>query len=187
GNNEIFIPDEVQKHDSTVSLTDVGMVQNNFDQVHFVGMSRAVVQLSKTGKDLVNVTPSRVSQFEINAGASNQLAPVDELSLNLYGVTNPSASNVDTQYKIYFFGNRKPVYGLNFKKYPGAFNADTLISGTVFNDLNGDGVRDVFTEQALVGRTVFVDLNNDGKLNSNELSATVDQYGNFQLYGLVPG
>jgi hypothetical protein len=187
GKDEIFIPDEVQKHDSTVSLTDTGMVQNGVQQISFVGMGRAVVQLSSAGKDVVNVTPSRVTQFEINAGSANQVTPLDEISLNLYGVTNPSVSNVNSQYKIYFFGNRKPVYGVNFKKYPGAFNADTMISGTVFNDLNGDGLRDPFTENALVGRTVFVDLNNDGKLNSNELSTTVDQYGNFQLYNLVPG
>jgi hypothetical protein len=186
GDDHVFIPDEEQPHDSVVSLSDTGMVQNGTQQIQFAGMKHVTVQLSKNNKDVVTVTPSRIAEFDINAGASNQAAPLDELKLNLYGVTNPSVSNVATQYKNYFFGNRKMIYAKNFKIYPGAFHAITLISGTVFNDLNGDGTRDPFGESALVGRTVFVDLNNDGKLNSNELSATVDQYGNFQLYGLVP-
>jgi hypothetical protein len=39
------------------------------------------------------------------------------------------------------------------------------VSGTVFNDLNSDGVRDV-GESGIAGRTVYIDVNNNSTLDT---------------------
>jgi hypothetical protein len=54
------------------------------------------------------------------------------------------------------------------------------ISGAVWNDRNGDGVRDA-TEPALAGWTVYADLNNNGKLDSGEPRSFSSNTGNYKL------
>ncbi|HEX4793045.1 MAG TPA: SdrD B-like domain-containing protein, partial [Humisphaera sp.] len=55
-----------------------------------------------------------------------------------------------------------------------------LISGVVFNDTNGNAVKDS-TEVALSGWVVFLDTNNNGKLDSGELSVTTGADGKFSF------
>lgn len=55
-----------------------------------------------------------------------------------------------------------------------------LISGTVFNDLNGDKVQDGM-EKGLSGITVYLDFNNNGQLDSFELKTTTDSSGHFKF------
>jgi hypothetical protein len=72
--------------------------------------------------------------------------------------------------------------GQNFGNLRGA-----TVSGFVFNDLNGDGVRER-TEPPLVGATVFVDLNNNGSRESGEPSAvSTDPEGAWSIGGVAPG
>ena len=55
-----------------------------------------------------------------------------------------------------------------------------LVSGTVFNDANGNKIK-AATEAGLTGWTVFVDKDNDGVLDKGELSAKTNAAGAFSL------
>ena len=61
-----------------------------------------------------------------------------------------------------------------------------FISGTVFNDANGNGKQDP-GESGISGWTIYADLNNDGKFESNEPSKTVGTGGNFSFFALNAG
>ncbi len=71
--------------------------------------------------------------------------------------------------------------GVNF----GNFQQIT-ISGTVFNDLNNNTIRDA-TEPGLQGWTLFLDANNNGTLDAGESTAVSDASGNFSFPGQGPG
>ena len=58
-----------------------------------------------------------------------------------------------------------------------------LISGTVFNDANGDKIDDS-TEKGIAGVVVYLDFNNNGQLDSFELKTTTDASGNYKF--IVP-
>src|SRR5262249_49206928 len=59
------------------------------------------------------------------------------------------------------------------------------IFGTLFNDLNGNGVRDA-GEPPLAGWRVYLDQNQNGRRDSYEQFATTDQDGRY-LFELVRG
>ncbi len=59
------------------------------------------------------------------------------------------------------------------------------ISGNVFNDANGDGVKQG-GEAGVAGITVFADLNSTGSA-SGQPSVVTDGSGNYSLFGLVSG
>ena len=78
------------------------------------------------------------------------------------------------------------------------FNLSSLLagsaSGTVWDDLNGSGIRDVnpgtgtFSEPGLSGWTVFADLNFNGILDvGTDPQALSDGDGLYSLTGLLPG
>ena len=60
------------------------------------------------------------------------------------------------------------------------------ISGSKFDDLNGNGVRDA-GEPGLQGLTVFIDANSDNALNPGETRVITDVNGNYTFSGLAPG
>src|SRR5207247_1900390 len=60
------------------------------------------------------------------------------------------------------------------------------ISGTKFDDLNGNGVRDD-GEPGLSGWTIFLDSNNNGVLDNGEPTQTTDASGNYMFDDLDPG
>jgi uncharacterized delta-60 repeat protein len=55
-----------------------------------------------------------------------------------------------------------------------------LITGTVYNDLNGNGVKDS-GEAGIAGRTVYIDGNNNVLLDTAEQSVTTDANGLYTL------
>src|SRR5207302_968506 len=59
------------------------------------------------------------------------------------------------------------VTGVNFGNF--SIFASNTISGQVFNDLNGNGIKDV-GEPGQQGVTVFLDSNNNGVLDAGETS-----------------
>lgn len=61
-----------------------------------------------------------------------------------------------------------------------------IVRGTVFNDTNGDGVKQI-TEQGVAGILVFIDKNRNGKFDSNEKSRLTDASGNWRFRGLPAG
>jgi hypothetical protein len=72
------------------------------------------------------------------------------------------------------------------------YNADFLIvpqatvSGTVFNDANGNGIQDP-GETGTSGRTVWVDVNKNGVLDAGDQSAITDASGNYIILQVPPG
>ncbi len=57
------------------------------------------------------------------------------------------------------------------------------ISGSLFNGLNGSGVR-ASNDPSLAGWTVYIDQNNTGQLQAGDPSATTGSDGAYQLNGL---
>ncbi len=60
------------------------------------------------------------------------------------------------------------------------------LRGTVFNDLDGNGVLDP-GEPGLAGRMVYVDLDGSGQYKTTDPSAITDANGNYTINGLTPG
>ncbi len=60
------------------------------------------------------------------------------------------------------------------------------VQGTVFNDLNGNGVQDT-GEPPLAGWTVYLDLNHDGKLDPGDPTAITDASGQYAFSNVLPG
>jgi hypothetical protein len=60
------------------------------------------------------------------------------------------------------------------------------ISGTVFNDANGNGIRNV-GEGGLSAFRVYVDANNNGVFNAGERSVLTNAGGQYVLNGLPAG
>lgn len=60
------------------------------------------------------------------------------------------------------------------------------IAGNVFNDANGNKVKDA-TETGLSGWRVYIDLNNNGKFDSTEANKITDSAGNYLFNGLKAG
>jgi len=77
------------------------------------------------------------------------------------------------------------VTGKNFLVKQNTTSAGS-ISGFVYNDLDGDGVKDS-NESGVSGRTVFIDLDNDSALDANEKSATTNASGQYTLSSLGAG
>ncbi len=71
-----------------------------------------------------------------------------------------------------------PITEANFQDTTKIF-----VSGTVFDDVNGNGKQDA-GEPGISGWTVYADLNNDGKFESNEPSKLVGTGGSFSFLAL---
>lgn len=77
------------------------------------------------------------------------------------------------------------------------FNVSTAVagsvSGVVWNDLNGNGVRDVtpatsnFSDPGVGNRVLFVDRNSNGVLDAGEPNATSAPDGSYTISGVAPG
>ena len=89
-------------------------------------------------------------------------------------------------------GNGGPGYsgGLEFNSSGNIVpvpSTSGVVSGTVFNDLNGNGVKDT-NEAGLAGWTVYVDYNNNGVFDSaTEPSAVTGPGGTYTISGVTPG
>lgn len=81
----------------------------------------------------------------------------------------------------------------DFANYNVAVATPGTLSGTVWNDLNGNGIRDLnpttstFSDPGLSGWTVFVDGNSDRILNAGETQTTTAANGSYTLTGVLPG
>lgn len=81
----------------------------------------------------------------------------------------------------------------DFANYNIAVATPGSLRGTVWNDLNSNGVRNVnattgeFTDPGLAGWTVYADLNSDRLLSVGEPQATSAGDGSYTLPGILPG
>jgi hypothetical protein len=64
--------------------------------------------------------------------------------------------------------------------------ARSSIAGTVYNDRNANGVRNV-GELGLPGRVIYLDSNGNGRLDAGERSTTTDVQGNYAFDDLTAG
>jgi hypothetical protein len=78
-------------------------------------------------------------------------------------------------------GNNASVTGRNF-----GVTTRSYASGRVFNDANGNRVRDS-SEQGLSGWRVFIDANNNGRFDASERSVLTDSAGGFAFVDLLAG
>ncbi|HSV14202.1 MAG TPA: SdrD B-like domain-containing protein, partial [Tepidisphaeraceae bacterium] len=89
------------------------------------------------------------------------------------------------------FGNTAPAgtlgtFTASFGGGPNPPPASGAISGTVFNDANGNGTIDS-RELPMVGVVVYLDTNLNGQLDANEATATTDDTGQYTFNGLSDG
>ncbi|MDD2836095.1 MAG: SdrD B-like domain-containing protein, partial [Methanothrix sp.] len=110
---------------------------------------------------LANLLPGTYRVREVQKTGWAQTTPVDNLHTVALANTNIGNKN---------FGNR------------GALS----ISGTKFNDLDGDGTKDT-GESGLADWKIYCDENNDGNFQDGEISAITDANGAYTLANLVPG
>ena len=74
--------------------------------------------------------------------------------------------------------------GKNFANVQAA--APAPISGSVYNDVNHNGVRDP-GEPGLAGRVVYLDADNNSRLDPGEISTTTDSAGSYLFQNVAPG
>jgi hypothetical protein len=74
----------------------------------------------------------------------------------------------------------------NFGTRNGAALNLSSISGTVWNDVNGNGIKDAI-DSGIAGRTVYIDANNNSVLDAGEKSAMTSGSGMYMLSGLLGG
>jgi uncharacterized delta-60 repeat protein len=68
------------------------------------------------------------------------------------------------------------------------FTSRALISGTVFDDINSDGIQEIADgEDGTEDLTILVDLNGNGVADKGEPEVLTDASGNFVLPSLTPG
>ncbi len=76
--------------------------------------------------------------------------------------------------------------GQDFGTKQGAVQTGGTISGTVFNDVNGNGTKDS-GEVGVSGITIYNDANNNNAKDSGELTTTTDSNGAYSFTGLSSG
>ncbi len=82
---------------------------------------------------------------------------------------------------------RRSVRTLRFEPLePRQLLAGGEIRGTVWNDVNRDGIK-AFDESVLTGWNVFLDLNQNGNWDTGEFRQATDASGNFAFTNLAPG
>lgn len=86
-------------------------------------------------------------------------------------------------YVVTLTSSNPSATGINFANRP---VADMSISGTMFDDINGNGVRDA-GEPPLTGWGCFIDFNNDGVFDGNDIRKFADANGNYSFNDLAPG
>ncbi|HEX4794890.1 MAG TPA: SdrD B-like domain-containing protein [Humisphaera sp.] len=98
--------------------------------------------------------------------------------------TTPAGAWPLGYYKVTVKANQT-VTGVNFGN-SNLNHAKGSISGTIFNDINGDRLQDN-GEPALAGWQAYVDLNDNGVYDSGEPIATADKNGHYTITGLQQG
>jgi uncharacterized protein (DUF2141 family) len=126
-----------------------------------------------SGETSIATDSSGNFKFNLSAGTYRirEVLPVG------YAITAPTAGYFDVTLKA-----GQALTGFAFADAP----ATAKISGRVFADGNGNGLRDS-GELGLGLWQVFIDYNNDGKIDGKDVSATTDAFGNWSFTGLIAG
>ncbi|MGB3534843.1 MAG: SdrD B-like domain-containing protein [Microcoleaceae cyanobacterium] len=135
--------------------------------------------------------------FEL-ASVDDNPAPGEEFTVDSYldftafdsgtyyiGVSSFSNFGYDPFIEGSGIGNSSGDYDLNIELIPGLIDQPGSISGTKWNDLDGDGVQDN-NEPGLEDWTIYLDDNQNGELDDGETSTTTDSDGNYSFTDLDP-
>ncbi|MBD2663840.1 SCP-like extracellular protein, putative [Richelia sinica FACHB-800] len=160
----------------------LGVAFRDFDRDNFydAGEGLGDVQINVTR---LNSTPFRQNLGTMNAGGYQTLLDPGQYLVRFFrngslvrsqtttiNATNTSNVKLDLQLDV----GTAPNAGLG------------KIVGTLFNDLNGNGVWNQW-EPVLSGWQVFLDSNGNKKLDSGETSVVTDANGEYSFNNLAPG
>src|SRR5207248_2259567 len=136
-----------------------------------VGQISKIVLRGLAGNDVLNVGLGVGVPADIDAGAGN-----DQIhSRNNQNDTVDGGADVDTA---------QSDSGDIVTNVENAANG--TISGTVFNDQNSSGVRNI-GEGILSGWTIYLDANNNSVFDEGEVYSVSDETGAYSFAGLVAG
>lgn len=96
-----------------------------------------------------------------------------------------SAPTFDVVQTVTVFSGTESIAG-DFANINLATTVPGSISGTTWNDVNGNGLRDA-DDNGQSGRVVFIDANNNGIFDAGELGATSSPSGTYSINGITPG
>ena len=129
----------------------------------FSGTSMATPHVSGVAALLLSQDPG-LTALEVKERILNYVDPIEALQGNTVTGGRLNAYNALTE--------TQPL--------PGELN------GSIWNDLNGDGVQDA-GELGLEGWTVYLDQNQNGDFDSGELFTITDLNGDYSFLNLIPG
>jgi ELWxxDGT repeat protein len=112
-------------------------------------------------------------------GTAAGTVPVADINHN--GPSDPARPTVMGQY-VYCMASD----GVGRHLWRATVQPAATVSGSVFNDFDGDGARDA-GDNPLPGRTVYDDADNDGVLDPSEWRTITDDAGVYRLDGLAAG
>jgi hypothetical protein len=131
---------------------------------------------------LIRLTPAGRTDTTFGDNGFTSIAPIE--ARNEYPYINGIFTNA--QGKIYLSGiaglSDSGLYVVTLAR----FNDAATISGTVFNDANGDGKQEA-GEAGIAGRTVYADLSNSGHFETGDPYTITNSQGKYTLTGLPAG
>jgi hypothetical protein len=157
------------------------------------GMAGAAITLANVDRlnltgtavgDTFDITPSATggAAVTVNGGLPTG-ATGDTLSVNLAGLTGTAVNNLTSTASglagTFAFTNAANVAFTGIESLPNV----AVVTGTVFNDLNGNGTRDS-DEAGVAGVTVQLDAGADGSVDQ---TATTDAQGHYAFAVLTAG
>jgi endoglucanase Acf2 len=134
---------------------------------------------SQGGGDTATLAPRTNTRVFFDGGTTSGSADAS-LSLNLQGVTNSTLTQFSSTSGEWNFGNRR---GLDYANVAALAPVPVTLSGQVFDDLNGNGVKDP-NEPGLPGFVIQLDVGADG---TPVATVVTDQNGNYQFVNVLPG
>lgn len=116
-----------------------------------------------------------------SSGLYNLTVPPGTFNIRLVPATGLVLEGSSTGLQPVTITDFQFVSGKDFAEYPAA-----SVSGSVFSDVNSNGIQDS-GEVGVGNRTVYADINNNGVLDAADVSTTTDLAGNFTIGGLPIG
>ncbi len=145
------------------------------------GMEGVVIYLDQNSNGILDPGEQSTTTDANGQYIFNQLAVGEYVVREVVPTDYQQTAPLDGAHLVYVAEGSVNV-GLDF----GNIRADSAISGTKFEDMNGDGMQDP-GEPGMAGVTVYIDANNNGLLDSGERSTTTDENGDYVLDALPAG
>lgn len=129
-------------------------------------------------------------------GQYNLIVPTSIARVMNVGVVTPAqwtATNPASKFHTRFVTPGAVFPGLNFFIDPpadnvggGGANQPGFLLGSVFQDLDADGIRDA-GELGAPGFTVYIDANNNGVVDAGDTTTVTNQFGAYAFTNVAPG